>query len=166
MTRLRPWTPGLLYDRRDLQTVVLCALVGSLTGALYARASSASISGELFFCVRQPVLLSALRLSLFPVLMAAALLLQSRALFWLLFFGKGFAVSCLLCIAASFGAGPLSCLLPGLLLETLLPLPAFFLLGAVWYGETGAGRWSLRPILPALLSVLAGLLLERLLFNS
>lgn len=135
-----------------------------MTGALYARACSGMISVELISNARQSFHLSVLRLSLLPVLMAAALFLQNKSLFWLLFFWKGFAVSTLLCIAAASGTAALSCLLPRLLLETLLPLPAFFLLGAVWYGETGAEQWSLWPILPALLSVLTGLILERLLF--
>lgn len=163
MTQSHPWSREYCYDRRDLQIIVLCALVGSMTGALYAGRAFGPLSA-LSLGGTQTFLLSALRLSLLPLLMAAALLLKSRLLFWLLFFGKGFSVSCVLWIASSSGAATLLCLLPRLLLETILPLPAFFLLGAVWYGQTRVGRFSLPPILPALLSVLTGLLLEGLLF--
>lgn len=164
MTQLRARRLRLLYDRRDLQTIFLCALVGSMTGALYTRTGSACIQESDFYCCAQPVFLSALRLSLLPLLMTAALFLHSKPMFWLLFFGKGFSGSCVFCAAAASGSGLIQCLLPRLLLETVLPLPAVFLLGAVWYGQTRADRWSLWPILPALLSGYSGLLLERILF--
>ena len=164
MTQLRFLSPRLSYDRRDLQTIFLCALVGSLTGALYTRGYSGYVFVWESIKAAQPFLLSVLRLSLFPLLLAAALFLQRRPLFCLLFFGKGFAGSCVLCVAAASGAGLIHSLLLRLLLETLFPLPAFFLLGAVWYGQTRAERWSLWSILPAALSVMTGLLLERLLF--
>ena len=162
-TQLRRFDLRLRYDRKNLQTIFLCALVGSLTGALCARlAGCAILEGDGCPAARGSLPLSVLRLSLFPLMMTAALLLRRKWLFRLLFIGKGFAASYVLCVAAASGAGPLREILPGLLLETLLPLPGFFLLGALWYGQTREGAQRLWPLAPAFLPVLLGLLLERL----
>ncbi len=163
MTQSLRWSYQLLHDRRNLQLLLFSALVGSMTGALCAGISGWVIPSEVLFSCSRPFLLSALRLCLFPILMAAALLLHSRFLFCLLFFAKGLAVSCVLCVAAASGFVPLSRILPILLFETLLPLPAYFQLGGLWCGQACAGRRSFCRIFPALLSVLLGLLLERVL---
>lgn len=162
-TQLQRLDHRLRYDRRDLQTILVCALVGSMTGAFCTGFSGYSIRVQGVYTALGSLPLSALRLSLFPVLTTAAMLLRSRRMLRLLFFGKSFAVAFVLCIAAASGVGPLRSLFPGLLLETLLPLPGFFLLGALWYGQTRNGPQLLWPLLPVLLPALGGLLFERLL---
>lgn len=165
MTQLHGFDTHLVYKRSGLLTLLLSMLFGSLFGFLCVRMLAFLLHEDTVFRTGGgPIPLTALRVFIFPSLMAAAMILRARRLFWVLFFSKGFSAAYALCVAAAVGGETLKSFLPGLFLETLLPLPAMFLLGAVWYRDAKIGRCDLRPLLPALLPTAVGLLLERLTF--
>ena len=152
--------------RSAVMTLLVCMLLGSLSGALCVRISDFMISDSSVFRTGQAsLLLSFPRFLFFPSLMTAAVLFHCRRLFCLLFFCKGFTVAYTLCACAAAGIGVMKGFLPGFFLETLLPLPAMLLLGALWYEDAAMDRTSLWPLLPALLPASVGLLLEGLIFQ-
>ena len=155
--------PG--FKRSGLWTLLLSMLFGSLSGALCVRISGFPLSENTVFQTGGgPIQLTALRVFAFPSLMAAALVLQNRRLICFLFFCKGFTVAYALCAASAVGGVTLKSFLSGLFWETLLPLPAMFLLGAGWYRDAKTRRRDFHPFLSALLPASVGLLLERLIF--
>lgn len=166
MTQLRRFHGRIRSAWSAVLTLLVCMLLGSLFGALCVRISGFMISDQTVFHTGQgSVLLCISRLMVLPSLMTAAVLIHCRRLFCLLFFCKGFTVASAICACAAAGLEVLRSFLPGFFLETLLPLPAMLLLGALWYEDTCLGQTNLRPLLPALLPASVGLLLERLIFQ-
>lgn len=166
MTQSRGSRGRISSARSAVLTLLVWMLLGSLFGAVCVRLSDFMISDDSVFRTGQgSLLLSVPRLLIFPSLMTAAVLFHCRRLFCLLFFCKGFTVAFALCSCAAAGIWALKSFLPGFFLETLLPLPAMLLLGALWYEGARSDRISLSPLFPALLPASVGLLLERLIFQ-
>lgn len=167
MARFRNFRLLLSPCRRAQQKILLCLLFGTLFGAVAASLHSGSLSAaRLALPGRVSVLGTWFRVSLFPVLLTASFLLRRKAAIRLLFFLKSAADAYTLVSVAGSGRELLSALLPGFLLETLLPLPFLILTGAHWSRQTEGGKtdeWLLAPLLAiALLSAFLETLLSNL----
>ena len=141
-------------------------LFESLCGALCDLINGFTIREEMFFLPPQDTLFLRLqRVTLLSSLMTAAFLFYNSHILYLLFWSKGFFVGYTLCTCASSGLNLLKSILPEFIFETLLPLPAVLLLGAVWLGDIKAKRTDLRPIVLVFPPIAIGLLLERLIIQ-
>lgn len=125
------------YENADLQQLLLCLLSGSLTGALCFRLAvqAAELPRAGWSCA-SPLFSSFARCALFPMLLFTALILRRKLLFWVLFFLKGAAAAYAICFLATAQGS----LLHSCFLETVLVLPFWFYLGAVWIGQIGSER--------------------------
>jgi hypothetical protein len=104
------------------------------------------------------------RMGTMPCLMAAALLLRKRSLFFALFFLKGMAAAFSLCLIFLAGYGLFSIPVSTFFFESTLPLPILFAVGSVWSGraeQVTAELWLLAPVLLFMLLVIG---LEAVLF--
>lgn len=140
---------------------MLALLFGSLLGALCARLSGGLLPASFPAGLRELSLVRAwIPAAVFPCLLAAALLLRCRPLIRLLFFAKGAAAACTLCVFAASGhPGPAEAFLP-LLAQTVLPLPLYLLMGSLRSDGRGEALPELLLLPPALGLSFLGVLLR------
>jgi hypothetical protein len=96
--------------------------------------------------------------------MAAAMLCGRKSLMRLLFFIKGVFVSLTVFAFFASGVSVFSSFVPVFLFETMFPLPMILLAGSLWAGQAENGQPELWTLIPVLLCVFIGVLLETILF--
>ncbi len=157
MARFLHLTSAFQANRADRDRLLAFLLLGSLFGAFGARLQHDALPAFDFGADQGTWILTWLRFSLFPCLLAVSFLLHRRWLFCLLFFLKGAFVSFTLCVFSLCGWKQFLDVLPPLFWQGLLPLPLQLYVASIWLGEErsdGAVLLLFALLLPGLLGVL------------
>lgn len=135
------------YENSDLQRLLFCLLSGSLIGALCVGLSDYAVSvPRAGWSSASPPYFSYARCALFPILLFTALVLRRKLLFWVLFFLKGAAAAYTVCYLAAIRSAAIGVCF----FDTVLVLPFWFYLGAVWLNQTESTRPAGFLLIPAL----------------
>lgn len=168
MTQFRRILLQLPFSYSACQRLTLSLLFGSLLGSLWAgialkRFGCPDIAFLFYSFGSASLLLQLLQCLLLPGLLLAALLLERRWIFCLLFFCKGALTACVLCFCFSNGL-PILQILFWAACRMFLPLPALIFAGSVWMGSLSECRGTLWLFVPVAVFSFLGLFLQALLY--
>ena len=106
--------------RRESFQLLASLLIGSLFGALCAKTQTVAFSVPRLGLEQASEFSILFRAFVFPCFLAVPVLLRRKALFYVLFFLKGFFVSFTLCVFALQGLAFLRPVLPATIFQSLL----------------------------------------------